>query len=731
MSNSEKPLSPETATAMKGGTTGIKKRAAAKEDYRSPGSVGSEEHPHTAFSTRKSVSTKGREEHGVKSASPKGTEGAPQTAAGRRKSAAAVAKPHSLSSPEERLNVTSAVDKPLAQRKKSVSVKAHEVSPSTAAGRRKSAAAGAKPHSSEEHLNVTSGVDKSLAQRKKLVSPKAHEEHRPVTAISRKSVSAAAAERRPGSPKGSEEQLQTAAGKRRRVSEAAPADLPQSPEEHLNVTSGLNKSSLHRKKSVSTKAHEEHAPAAEYDTRTGRKKSVAAPKAAPPVVAEASGQGHEDQEPRSHVDDGKDVEGGEQVAAADMGSGGRSKGRTPRPRKRPIAAPFIVARMVEAATHIVATTAAGKKESMAAKRAEALKNADKDESGHSELDSQQQHCLALVGALVCTAVLFIGLTIAVYFSKGKGINTRVACATPECGAARKFMDDLLDSRQDRCKDFYRYVCNRWQEKGSSFARDQEDALLLTLDQKLREYAKPPDPLGGHVVVSVYRGCRNYLASHDVLGTALSFTEDKVMSGLMRSAKSFAEVVHLMARASLQVGLHTALWMSLEASKAGEKATLRMAPGKSILRKLAVADYDELRRVLDTAFTWLPNVYKKDKLSTVIEADRVVEAALEPRSSGAAAPYSMSIRSATGPLASFVGDLVPGMSAEAWMDALNAALPEKYRIDAGANVTAVTWASVRGALGALASSGMRNTSFYLGANLDAEVAYLEISREKLK
>ncbi|KAH7941574.1 hypothetical protein HPB49_014999 [Dermacentor silvarum] len=426
------------------------------------------------------------------------------------------------------------------------------------------------------------------------------------------------------------------------------------PEEHQrNACSTL--------KSVSSKSPEQNP----HLTAMPRK---LAPKAAPSAAADASGQAHEEQEPsRSHID--KSVASGKAASR----SGGPSRKR-PRKRRKSTAASSTMAMMMKAATNLVKTKTPG--ETLADKRAEVLKNTDHEEgeSGHSELDSQQQHCLALAGALGCTVLLFIVLTMAVYFSKGKGINSRasvysdllscwrvhgveqVACSTPECSAARKFMDDLLDSRQDRCKDFYRYVCHRWQEKGSSFARDQQDALLVTLGQKLAEYSKPPDPLGGYVVANVYRGCHTYLDSRDNIDAALSFTEDKVMSGPMR----------------------------------------------------------------------------EDTVGAIIAADRGVEAALEPRSSGAAAaPISTGFRIVTGPLSTFVDNLVHGMNAQAWVDALNAALPEKYRIDARANVSTVAWASFRSAFAALVSGGVASTAFYLGANLDAEIAYLETSRDRLK
>ncbi|KAL1486283.1 hypothetical protein MTO96_009326 [Rhipicephalus appendiculatus] len=710
----------ESATGVKGGTTRTNKSSPTKgpkDDLKTATSMAPAEHPHPAFHPRKSVSAKGQDDrqHVTKPASASGPEGAPQTTAARRKSAAPALKPSSVSSQEERMNVTSGSGKSLAHRKKSVSIKVHdeqrhatgisrklecttvagkkfaslkgsEEQPQTAAGKRAQAehAPAAGP---EDHMKIISGLskssmprNKSSMPRKKSVSIKANEEHAP------------------------------AAG----------------PEDHMKIISGLSKSSMPRKKSVSIKANEEHALAGEHDTRMARKKSIAAPKTAPPAVAEFPGQGQEDLEPRSHID-GEEAAGGK--------SGLHSKQQRPRiQRKMPTTAPFLVAKMMGTATKLAATRTPVKKGSRAEKRAELFKSVDKEESGHSELDSLQQRCLALGGALACTAVLFLGLTAAIYFSKGKSVNTLVrrvrdsrvcSCAQVHgrpVGLSAGPVQGLLSATS----------AIRWEEKGSSFAQGPgRTPCWSPSTRRLREYAKPPDPLGGHLVVSVYRGCRTYVASPDVLGPALSFTEDKVMSGLMRGAKNFTDVVELMARTSLQAGLHTVLWMGLESSETGEKATLRMAPGKSILRKLGVADYGELQRVLHTTFTWLPKVYKKDRLSTVIAIDQVVEDALGSKSSGTEAPLSTSTRRATGPLSSFVVDLVPGMDANAWMEALNDVLPEKHRIDAADNVTAVAWASIRGTFGALASHDVPNASFYLGANLDSEVAYLEMSRQKLK
>ncbi|KAK8781587.1 hypothetical protein V5799_017074, partial [Amblyomma americanum] len=288
------------------------------------------------------------------------------------------------------------------------------------------------------------------------------------------------------------------------------------------------------------------------------------------------------------------------------------------------------------------------------------------------------------------------------------------------------MDGLLDSSKDRCKDFYGYVCNRWQQKGSSFASDMQDELIGTLHEKLKEEVQVADPQGGHLMAHVYRGCQTYVSSKERLGKALAFTEDVVMSGRMRSASSFTEVVRLVARASLEIGLHTVLIMRMESSgDAG--ARLRISPGKSILRKMDVDNYDDLQRVLDTTFGWLPNVYTRDGVAQVIESDRSVESALQPRFYGGSDTVTDHV---VGPLELFVSRMATGVSAETWRLAVNDVLPQHLKIDQKAMVIAVAPTVFLAAFEALSSTGLKKTRFYLAANLDAEVAYLETSREHL-
>ncbi|KAK8757747.1 hypothetical protein V5799_004620 [Amblyomma americanum] len=341
-------------------------------------------------------------------------------------------------------------------------------------------------------------------------------------------------------------------------------------------------------------------------------------------------------------------------------------------------------------------------------------------SGHSDLDSQQQRWLALCGALSLTVLMLIFFSVATYFLTKGTTTVIVACETPECIAAKAYVEGLLGDPKDRCTDFYSYVCARLIQDQSSAS---EVVFARLHDGLLRERGISGDKLGGHVAATVYSGCYDFLDWEESLADEMRETGQSIMTAPLRSAANFSEIVQLLVRISFQRGLHTVLVIGLVRIADGLDVSLSLSPGNSVLRKFRMASYDQLERNLKAAFSWAPQVNTSAALKELVIVDKRVEQAL--------AASDEEAEEASGPLRRFVGGLVRGVDASVWVTAVKDANPGGVTISAESECFAKAFTAIRSAFRELSAVGVRRAASYLAANLEAEVAFLEDARQNLK
>lgn len=344
-----------------------------------------------------------------------------------------------------------------------------------------------------------------------------------------------------------------------------------------------------------------------------------------------------------------------------------------------------------------------------------------EESGHSELDSQQQRFLALGGALSLTVLMLIFFSVVTYFLTSGTTSVIVACDTSECIAAKDYVEGLLGDPRDRCTDFYSYVCARLIQHHSSV---NEGAFERLHDGLLRERGTSGDKLGGHVAATVYSGCHVFLDSEESLADEMREIGHSIMTAPLRSAANFSEIVQLLVRISFQRGLHTVLVIGLVRFADDLRASLHLSPGKSILRKFHMTSYDHFESNLKAAFAWAPEVVStSDALKDLVDIDKRIEEALASSDDEGVEVY--------GTLRSFVGGLIGNVDVSAWVNAVKDADPSVAATSAESGCFAETFISVRGAFRQLTAVGLRKAASYLAANLEAEFAFLEDARQNLK
>ncbi|KAL3178042.1 hypothetical protein MRX96_038582 [Rhipicephalus microplus] len=344
-----------------------------------------------------------------------------------------------------------------------------------------------------------------------------------------------------------------------------------------------------------------------------------------------------------------------------------------------------------------------------------------EESGHSELDSQQQRCLALGGALSLTLLMIIFFSVVSYILSSGAPTIPVACETYECAAAKEYVEGLLGDPKLRCVDFYNYVCGRMITNNMSASA----ATLGRLHNRLMSAKqKTPDWQGSHVAARVYRGCQAFLDMGQTPVATMRDAAKTIKSDTLRGAKNFAQIIMVLVSVSLQRGLHTVLEVGLVRYAEGSPIALRLTPGRSIQRKFPKDNQKDLQQNLKAAFAWAPEVNATEAMNVVLAVDKHVEEAFVT-SDGASDDYEEN-----GSFHSFVYNILPVVPTDVWVSAVTASNPDFLVAGYSTPCFATALSGVRGAFRQVARVGVHNAASYLAANLEAEIAIFEYARQNL-
>ncbi|XP_054930393.1 uncharacterized protein [Dermacentor andersoni] len=361
----------------------------------------------------------------------------------------------------------------------------------------------------------------------------------------------------------------------------------------------------------------------------------------------------------------------------------------------------------------------------------------------TEADSKEERYLYATVVVVVGVIFTLALVTLALLLSSKRHETYVTCDTPECREAQDSLTRLLNTSKDACNDFYGYVCDSWLARSSgSFLGDSAAASIAKMSERLLvqnveragEWAKTLSEgtgigsriaEGTHVMRGLYQKCHRYVSEKSTTSTDFNETLEAARRDLnwtlIRGASSFHDLVALVTRTSLLAGFHTVF--ALNVLNENGKLLLRLSAGKSLLCKLTLSWSRKeleghLRRVIDDV----------QELTHVLRLDDVVADDLGCEDDGGAAMDDESV-----PLSTLFADLAPGVNASDWVDILHALVLPSAKADADfSDVALMSRAdSVRTAFGKIYDpDDVSAAAKYLASHLDADLLFLELSKERV-
>ncbi|XP_075529886.1 uncharacterized protein LOC142563221 [Dermacentor variabilis] len=346
----------------------------------------------------------------------------------------------------------------------------------------------------------------------------------------------------------------------------------------------------------------------------------------------------------------------------------------------------------------------------------------------SEVNSRDQRLLYASAVLASAAVLALTAVLLALVFYARRARSPLACVTSECAAARDYLNRLINTSRDACSDFYGYVCDSWLERrkdGGSFHRDNVAAWLAKINESLlRDVGWEGDDAaeqgGIRIMRHVYGNCHRYLSNNSTIlsfDATLESARKQLNWNEVRSAQSYKEIVSHLVRLAILSGCQTII--TLETFRNHDRLALRISRGRSLLRKLtATGNREDLEKALRQVL--------KNDLPKIVEIDLVVDADLAGGRSAEAQDELEIVRS----LSEILDGIFPEVTVADWVQVLNYALRSVNRRVLSDDTAFATGAQYfRNAFRSLAeANGVATTALYMASHLDAEVLYLELSRE---
>ncbi|KAH7933686.1 hypothetical protein HPB49_015844 [Dermacentor silvarum] len=342
----------------------------------------------------------------------------------------------------------------------------------------------------------------------------------------------------------------------------------------------------------------------------------------------------------------------------------------------------------------------------------------------TEKDTRQE-CL-VYGSMICVISVIFSVLVAVLimaFYPNRAL-TPLACVTPECVAARDYLASLINVSRDACGDFYGYVCDSWiarRKDAGSFREDSVAASLAIINESLWRQNAEGDSSDLRLMRRVYQGCRFHAPNSSNTATLRATLESarKLLSWApIRDCRDYHSLVALLVRTSLLVGFHTVLVTELFSENG--RTVLRFACGKSLVRKLTIAD----RRIdLQVTLKTIVSDDSKD-IPKILEVDELAGDDLD----GSDCAANVEHDDVVGSLSQFVGGIVPGVNASAWAEAVQDVLASSGENASQLSAVASGAAGFRRAfLDVTSAAGVEVSALYLATHLDVEIVALELSR----
>ncbi|KAK8788530.1 hypothetical protein V5799_021694 [Amblyomma americanum] len=358
----------------------------------------------------------------------------------------------------------------------------------------------------------------------------------------------------------------------------------------------------------------------------------------------------------------------------------------------------------------------------------------------TEINCMEERYLYVVVAGVLAVVFALAVVTLLLVLSSKPSKQYGMCDTAECMEARDYLDRLLNTNKDACSNFYGYVCDSWMDRAtdqdgpSSFLGDSVADSIATISSRLLaqdvqpereepEAKSPPNSEKGaedaRVLAALYQRCHRYVleeATGASFKTTLTWMRERLNWTMIRAARTYRDLVGLIARTSLLAGFHTVF--SLDLLSDNGKTVLRLSSGKSLLGKLAMWENraeleSHLQRVVEDS----------DERALIVSLDELIAADLDFVDRIALEDESL-------PLPALLENLVPGVTTSDWMVALNLVVsPGEETMRASDTSFASGADSVRSAFSKIHNhSSVSEAALYLASHLDSDLLSLELARE---
>ncbi|XP_077512631.1 uncharacterized protein LOC144123731 [Amblyomma americanum] len=280
-----------------------------------------------------------------------------------------------------------------------------------------------------------------------------------------------------------------------------------------------------------------------------------------------------------------------------------------------------------------------------------------------------------------------------------------ACSSLSCKRAMWDLDRLIDASIDPCHDFYGHVCRRWiRRTDAGYLEAAARNLLRDLNSSLNEVNEPHRVSSRFFsLAQFYQLCHRFLVARGLQLSDMLRYFSRYHDLLALS--TFPEVIRRLVDLSLLRGVHTLLDIRL-VRVSHAVVRLRFGRGRSLAQKCCDNSTNQLllylKSLLSATTAMLAEKHGSRRPSLnatdIVLKDRHIHPLLIAQNDER--HYNISI----------LKSLSKGVSSEQWLEALNAALPPKSRVENSSRILVDNADSISQVLNYFGSHSDRGVSY---------------------
>ncbi|KAH6939748.1 hypothetical protein HPB50_021377 [Hyalomma asiaticum] len=315
----------------------------------------------------------------------------------------------------------------------------------------------------------------------------------------------------------------------------------------------------------------------------------------------------------------------------------------------------------------------------------------------SSLDSIRKPVIII---LVAITVGIVGGGILLLSNKTVNGTTHLGdCRSLSCRHAKSDVGRLFDFSVEPCRDFYDHVCHRWDELNTgpagegpvNFLRANAAEFLKHVNATLSSVKVVKSAASGALqgLSKFYRSCERFVSA-PVLSLSDAVRPFREYGDEVFGLTSFPDVLRHVVELSLARGIHTVLEIRL--STYPDVVILRILRGQTLSQKVGIKDTlplrDYLKELLDEVFRMHGD--RAFDVTSVLENERSLSNYMTHK--GQEERRSVAV----------LKQLTADVRYSAWLDMLNARLPNRYRLDSRSLISIDSVDLIRQLLGFLRS-----------------------------